>query len=318
MNRKALAALAFGLFFTACGQPAEEKVEITLELAQQYLSEGNYQEAIEAFTALIEIEPNNEILYMGRADAYVYLEQYPEAVGDYTTVVSINSENIEAYVYRGILDLVQGDTEAGEEDLQHVSVMTTDEGNEEAYKLITDYLERLDIELEKEDGLEGATRLIYVLPDGSHLIILKLDGQPFGITALKPDEEVPEDIADNLLTAFVWRNLEPEFSDMVDMLEFKDNGAVHGSFFGEDQDRAYMAAEGNIFYIAAADSGIEPGSTWDPQGYYYVYPEPNLMVPMNYTDYICEFVPHEGKTYLYLGATTFGGGFAFEPYFPGE
>lgn len=315
MKRKALAAIAFGLLFAACGEP---KVEITLELAQQYLSEGNYQEAIEAFTALIEIDPNNEVLYMGRADAYTYLEQYSEAVGDYTTVVSLNNENIEAYIYRGILDLVQGETEAGEEDLKLVSDMTADEGNEDAYKLIVDYLERLEIELEKEDGIDGATRLIYVLPDGSHLIILKLDGQPFGIITLKPDEEIPEEIGKNLLTAFVWKNTETDFADMVDTLEFKDNGAVHGSFFGNEQDRAYMIIDGEIIYIASAEAGIEPGSTWDPQGYYYINPEPNMKMAMNYSDFVCDFYQHEGKTYLYVGATTFGGGFLFEPDFPDE
>lgn len=314
MIRKALTALAVGLLLTACSQPAEEKIEITLELAQQYLSEGNYQEAIEAFTALIEIDPKNEVLYMGRADAYTYLEQYPEAIGDYSSVISINDDNEEAYIYRGILELVEGDTAAGEEDLQYVAEITADDANDNTYNLIVDYLDRLDIELEKEDSIDGATRQIFVFPDGSHLILINMDGQPFGIIVLEPGEEVPENISENLLTAFVWKNTETEFADIIDMLEFSNTGAVHGKFFDAEQDRAYMIAEGNTCYIASADAGLEPGSSWDPAGFYYTYPEPNRVVPMNNSEFGCNFYVHEGKTYLYVGATSFGAGFLFEPY----
>lgn len=38
--------------------------------AIRFLSEGNYEEAIIAFTAAIEIDPSQERLYIGRGDSY--------------------------------------------------------------------------------------------------------------------------------------------------------------------------------------------------------------------------------------------------------
>lgn len=319
MKKKLIAALTAGLLFAACGAPAEVKIEITLELAQQYLSEGRYEEAIEAFTTLIEIDPKNEVLYMGRADAYTYLEQYPEAVGDYSTVVTLNDANVEAYIYRGVLNYVQGDAQAGEDDLNHVSGLSNEQGsNDEALTELINYLERLNIALESEDSVDGASRKIYLMPDGSRLIILKLDGQPFGVFTAAEDEEIAEDLRDNLLTAFTWKITESEFAEMLDLLDFREGGLVHGIFDNVESDRAYMAGEPGVYFIADDDAGIEPGSTWDPNGHYYKEPEPNVMIAMGYSEYACDFYSYEGKMYLYVSGFYFGGGFLFEPYFPAE
>ena len=317
MKKNLIAAAAMCFLFAACGAPAE-KVEITLELAQQYLSEGRYEEAVEAFTALIEIDPKNEVLYMGRADAYTYLEQYPEATGDYSTVVTLNDANTEAYIYRGVLNYVQGDSKAGEEDLNKVSQLTSEQGNDDALAAIAGYLERLNITPESEDTMDGASRKIYAMPDGSHLIILKMDGQPFGVFTAAPGEEIATDLHDNLLTAFTWKNMEPEFSDMLDMLDFREGGLLHGVFAGEETDRAYMAGEQGEYFIADGAAEIEPGSTWDPYGYYYANPEPNMMVAMGYSEYACNFYTQEGKLYLLVNGFYFGGGFLFEPYMGNE
>ena len=40
------------------------------DLGARYLSEGNYQEAILAFTAAIDIDPKRAEGYLGRAEAY--------------------------------------------------------------------------------------------------------------------------------------------------------------------------------------------------------------------------------------------------------
>ena len=62
------------------------------DLGVRYLSEGNYQEAIIAFTAAIEIDPKQENAYIGLADAYIgagdtekaveVLEKAVEAIGE--------------------------------------------------------------------------------------------------------------------------------------------------------------------------------------------------------------------------------------------
>ena len=70
-------ALALILGLCGCGQKAETSAEANApawqeqyDLGVRYLSEGNYQEAIIAFTAAIEIDPKRPDAYIGLADAH--------------------------------------------------------------------------------------------------------------------------------------------------------------------------------------------------------------------------------------------------------
>lgn len=50
------------------------------DLGVRYLSEGNYEEAIIAFTTAIEIDPKNPTAYIGLADAYIQVNEYDKAL----------------------------------------------------------------------------------------------------------------------------------------------------------------------------------------------------------------------------------------------
>ena len=70
-------ALVMALGLCACGQtvdtsvPADEPTwQEQYDLGIRYLSEGNYEEAIIAFTAAIEIDPKQADAYIGLADVY--------------------------------------------------------------------------------------------------------------------------------------------------------------------------------------------------------------------------------------------------------
>lgn len=70
-------------------------------LGLRYLSEGNYNEAIIAFTAAIEIDPQISTVYIGRGDAYFALgtEDYIAfAIEDYNTVIDMDRKNVDAYI----------------------------------------------------------------------------------------------------------------------------------------------------------------------------------------------------------------------------
>lgn len=79
MSAKRICALLISLCLTlslcACGQKADATWQEQYDLGVRYLSEGNYEEAVLAFTAAIEIEPKRAESYLGLADAYI-------AVGD--------------------------------------------------------------------------------------------------------------------------------------------------------------------------------------------------------------------------------------------
>ena len=66
-----LLALLLGL--AACGKSPEEKWQEQYELGMKYVSEGNYEEAVLAFTAAIEIDPKKADAYANLA--YVYASQ---------------------------------------------------------------------------------------------------------------------------------------------------------------------------------------------------------------------------------------------------
>ena len=76
--RKALLVfLLLGLLATgaACGRQMESETSPTwqeqYDLGVRYLSEGNYEEAILAFTAAIEIDPKKADAYLGMAEVYI-------------------------------------------------------------------------------------------------------------------------------------------------------------------------------------------------------------------------------------------------------
>jgi hypothetical protein len=97
-----IALICVGL--CACGQKNVAESSATTwqeqyDLGVRYLSEGNYQEAIIAFTAAIEIDPKQAPAYVGRGDAYcgaaknmtddATSEYYEKAVADYKTAAEL-------------------------------------------------------------------------------------------------------------------------------------------------------------------------------------------------------------------------------------
>lgn len=68
------------LSLCACTQSAEERWQEQYDLGVRYLSEGDYEEAIIAFTAAIEIDPKRADGYIGLADVYVALDDIEKAI----------------------------------------------------------------------------------------------------------------------------------------------------------------------------------------------------------------------------------------------
>ena len=93
--------LALVLGLCACGQKAPTWEE-QYDLGVKYLSEGNYQEAIIAFTAAIEIDPKRAEAYVGRGDAYIgsgeTAENLAAALADYEQAAALDETNPAAYL----------------------------------------------------------------------------------------------------------------------------------------------------------------------------------------------------------------------------
>ena len=116
---------------TACGTPStpssaatpEEQTE-TITWQSQYdlglrlLSEGNYEEAIIAFTAAIEIDPKQAPAYVGRGDAYILgggsEDSITLAQTDYEAALELDNQlaaawlgMVDAYIRMGEFDLAE-------------------------------------------------------------------------------------------------------------------------------------------------------------------------------------------------------------------
>jgi len=112
------AALVVMVLLTGCASKSRKAAQ-RLELGQKYLTEMNYTEAVAAFTQVIRLMPENIPAYMGRAEAYVGLEQYEEAKADYTTVIEKTEKmdrpytEVQAYIGRAnVNELTQENSEA--------------------------------------------------------------------------------------------------------------------------------------------------------------------------------------------------------------
>ena len=175
MKRIIAIILGFALFtgLCACGQSADGQTgsgeQLTwqeqYDLGLRYLEEGNYEEAILAFTAAIEIDPKRAPAYVGRGDAHSgsarklsgqdaelpveAVSSYESAVADYLAALDLDESTVEVYrkaaevyVTLGDLDsavalLERGVAATGNEDLQSYLDELIENQSEEATELMT-------------------------------------------------------------------------------------------------------------------------------------------------------------------------------------
>lgn len=136
------------------------------DLGVRYLSEGNYEEAIIAFTAAIEIDPKQAPAYVGRGDAYVgYAQQlaadspdsgkareaYENAIQDY--LAAIDLDDLDASIYQKAADAYAalGNTEAASDILNQGLQITQDQS-------LQTVLDKLDGIIDPGELTQGSER----------------------------------------------------------------------------------------------------------------------------------------------------------------
>ena len=119
MRRIAALILACALAFpmVSCAQKTENVPtwQEQYDLGLRYLEEGNYEEAVLAFTAAIEIDPKQAPAYIGRGDAYVRSGETEEnltaALADYKKAMALDETAAEAYLGLADVYIRQGDVD---------------------------------------------------------------------------------------------------------------------------------------------------------------------------------------------------------------
>ena len=141
--------LVLMLGLAGCGQNAAAAWQEQYDLGVRYLSEGNYEEAILAFTAAIEIDAKRPEGLIGRGDAYAGQAEesgspgeedantlYQNALADYLAAIEMDDQLVEAYEKAAGVYVSLGDLDAAIDLLEQGVEATGDEG-------LSDYLEEL-------------------------------------------------------------------------------------------------------------------------------------------------------------------------------
>lgn len=151
MKRTYVLLLVMVLLLAACGrqtQRADASQTPTwqeqYDLGVRYLSEGNYEEAIIAFTAAIEIDPKQPPAYVGRGDAYFGVAQvlssgteneilstevvssYENAIADYLAALDLDESLADIYRKAAEIYVVLGDLDSAVGLLERGIVATDD------------------------------------------------------------------------------------------------------------------------------------------------------------------------------------------------
>lgn len=114
---------------TSCGK-RELSWQEQYDLGVRYLSEGNYEEAIIAFTAAIEIDPKQAPAYVGRGDTYIGSGETEDnlaaALADYEAAISLDENQSEVYAKMAEIFILQGNVDAAIEILEQGYLKTSD------------------------------------------------------------------------------------------------------------------------------------------------------------------------------------------------
>lgn len=102
MRQLIIISLILTLMLGSCGKSSHALWQEQYDLGVRYLSEGNYESAILAFTSAIEIDPKRPEPYIGRGDAYIVsgetAENLDAALADYQNALALDESLVDAWL----------------------------------------------------------------------------------------------------------------------------------------------------------------------------------------------------------------------------
>lgn len=96
--------------------------------AQDLFIEGQVKESIEAFTRAHDAGYDPIRTYLSRGTAYLKTTEFDKAIEDFSAVVTLDPNNERGYYYRGIAYLDKQEYESALEDLTHAIVLNPERG----------------------------------------------------------------------------------------------------------------------------------------------------------------------------------------------
>jgi tetratricopeptide (TPR) repeat protein len=90
-------------------------VELTLHQAMDMRMQGNYQDALEVYDRVLEMDPYEARAYHGKGDILDYLGRYDEAISCYDSALECDPSNAETWYNKGVTLRKAGRMEEGAE-----------------------------------------------------------------------------------------------------------------------------------------------------------------------------------------------------------
>ena len=108
-----LLVLAAGMLFLIFAPGP--RMKWALSMGEKYLTECDYTQAVTMFNRAIRVDARSEPAYLGRAEAYIQLNQPAAAVEDLTFVIDeLTTDDADVYIQRAEAYTMQGNTDAAQ------------------------------------------------------------------------------------------------------------------------------------------------------------------------------------------------------------
>lgn len=153
------------LLLSGCSRQSKEDLaneEAYRQLGINEMSAGNYEEALSMFQKALDLSPARisdlelDICYYKAAAQYLCGDS-EGAIDTYTSLISYNSKNADAYYLRGTVSLASSDTEAALTDFK--SSLKYDKKNASRYNMIAERLISVGLTEDADTILTEATEL---------------------------------------------------------------------------------------------------------------------------------------------------------------
>ena len=92
------------------------KVEEFFNSGRHELMNGNFDKSVESLTQVLAIDPDHKLALISRGSAYLKLDRFTEAIGDFDHAVEVDQGYARAYHLRGVAKERSGDYEGALED----------------------------------------------------------------------------------------------------------------------------------------------------------------------------------------------------------
>ena len=120
-----LILLALGILFLIFAPGP--RMKWALSMGEKYLTECDYTQAVTMFSRAIRVDARSEPAYLGRAEAYIQLNQPAAAVEDLTFVIDeLTTDDADVYIQRAEAYTMQGNTDAAQADLDTAASLGAD------------------------------------------------------------------------------------------------------------------------------------------------------------------------------------------------